>query len=235
MFYTWIPCKGNGWPLQFFQQGKPQQKTNKKPNPSKGKFIEGARVVILYTKGLSEQYRHTLAKYGVRVFFKGTSTIKSLLIHPKDPILGAQKTDIIYHWKCPASYCTAEYIGETHSSLKEINSDYRYQTISAIRNYNISTKHPKKELKDFTIKDRKSNTLHHQSKEALNICIKDPSLNRNTSKIRIPSVFNQLLKPPRWLEFPNSSIPPPKWATSVLGLSTQKTINTSHLLNLHLQ
>ena len=26
------------------------------------KFIEGARVVIPYIKGLSEQYRHTLAK-----------------------------------------------------------------------------------------------------------------------------------------------------------------------------
>ena len=61
-------------------------------------FIEGATVVIPYIKGLSEQYRHTLAKYRVRVFFKGTSTIKSLLMHPKDPIPDAQKTDIIYHW-----------------------------------------------------------------------------------------------------------------------------------------
>ena len=92
----------NHYPAQFFQQGKPQQKTNKKPNPSTGKFIEGARVVILYIKGLSEQYRHTLAKYKVRVSFKGTSTIKSLLMHPKDPIQDALKTDIIYHWKCQA-------------------------------------------------------------------------------------------------------------------------------------
>ena len=67
----------------FFQQGKPQQKTNKKPNPATGKFIEGARVVIPYIKGLSEQYRHTLAKYSVRVFYKGTSTIRSLLMHQK--------------------------------------------------------------------------------------------------------------------------------------------------------
>ena len=39
---------------QNFQQGKPQQKANKKPNPSTVKFIEGARVVIPYIKGLSE-------------------------------------------------------------------------------------------------------------------------------------------------------------------------------------
>ena len=60
----------NHYPTQFFQHGKPQQKTNKKPNPSTVKFREGAQAVIPYIKGLSEQYRHTLAKYRVKVFFK---------------------------------------------------------------------------------------------------------------------------------------------------------------------
>ena len=147
-------------PNTVHQQGKPQQKTNKNPNPSTGKFIEGARVVIPYIKGLSEQYRHILAKYRVRVFFKGTSTIKSLLMHPKDPIPDAQKTDIIYHWKCPANNCTAEYKGVTNRSLKERVSECRNQPISAIRNHHISTKHTKAECKNFTIIDRESNTLH---------------------------------------------------------------------------
>ena len=225
----------NHYPTQFFQQSKPQQKTNKKPNPSTVKFIEGARVVIPYIKGLSKQYRYTLAKYGVRVFFKGTSTIKSLLMHQKDPIPNAQKTDIIYHWKCLAHNCTGEYIGKTNKFLKERVSDHRNQTTSAIRNYHISTKHPKAELKDFTIIDRESNTLQHSAKKALHIHIKDPSLNRNIGKVRIPSVFNKLLKAPRQLELPHSSIPHPRGAPSLLGLSTQKTINTSHLLDLHLQ
>ena len=127
---------------------------------------------------------------------------------PKDPIPDAQKTDIIYHWKCSANNCTVEYIGETNRFLKERVSDHRKQTISAIRNHHISTQHPKAELKDCTIIDRESNTLHHQAKEALHICIKDPSLNRNIGKVRIPSIFNKLLKPPRQLEFPHSSIPP---------------------------
>ena len=81
---------------------------NRRPNPSKGKFIEGAKIVIPYIKGLCEQYRHTLAIYKVGVFFKGSSTIKSLLMHPKDPIPDAQKTDINFYWKCQAHYCTAE-------------------------------------------------------------------------------------------------------------------------------
>ena len=55
---------------------------------------------VALTKGLSEQYRYTLATHRVRVFFKGTSTIKSLLMHLKDPIPDAQKTDIIYLMMC---------------------------------------------------------------------------------------------------------------------------------------
>ena len=64
--------------------------------------------------------------------------------------------------------------------------------------------------KDFTLIDRDSNTLHHQAKETLHICIKDPSLNRNIAKVRIPSVFNKLLKPPRQLKLPHSSMPHPR-------------------------
>ena len=186
------------------------RESQQKPHPSTVQFIERARVVIPYIKGLSEHYRHTLAKYKVRVFFKGTSTIKSLLMHPKDPIRDTKKTDIIYHCKFPASNCTAEYIGETSRSLKERVSDHRNQTTSATRNHQISTKHPKAKLKDFTIIHRESNTLHHQAKEALLICIKDPSLNRNIGKVRIPSIFYKLFKASRQLEPPHSSIPYPR-------------------------
>ena len=152
-------------------------------------------------------------------------------MHTKDPIPDVQKSDTIYHRKCPDN-CTAEYIGETNRSLKERVSDHRNQTNSAITNHHISTKHPKAELKDFTIVDRDSKTIHHWAKDALHNHIKDLSLNRNIGKVRIPSVFNKL---PTKLEYPHSSILPLKGAPSSLGLSTQKTINTSHLLDLHLQ
>ena len=60
----------NHYPAQFFQQGKPLQKTNGKPNPSTGKFIEGATVVIPYIKGLSEQSRCTLPNTMLEVSLK---------------------------------------------------------------------------------------------------------------------------------------------------------------------
>ena len=90
----------------------------------------------------------------------------------KDQVKNAQKPGIIHHWKCPAHNCTAEYIGETNRSLKERVSADRNQTSNAIRNHHISTKHQKAELKDFTIIERDSNTLHSQAKGALHIHIK---------------------------------------------------------------
>ena len=68
---------------------------NRQPTKAKAIFREEARVTIPYIKGLSEQYRHNLAKYRATVFFKGSSTITSVLMHPKDPIPDAQKTYII--------------------------------------------------------------------------------------------------------------------------------------------
>ena len=105
--------KDNHVPAQFFQQGKPQQKANRKPNQSTEKFREGTRVVIPHKKGPSEEHRCTLVRYKDTVCFKGTSIMKLLLMHPKDPISHAQKSDIIYHWKSLAHNCTAEYIDET--------------------------------------------------------------------------------------------------------------------------
>ena len=157
-------------------------------------------------------------------------------MHPKDLIPDAQKTDIIYHWKCPANNCTGEYIGETNRSLKR-KSFRPIETIPPVQSETITSPQntQRQNLKDFTLIDRDSNTLHHQAKEALHIHIKGPLLNRNIGKVRIPSVFNKLLKSPRQLELPHSSISQPWGAPSLLGLSTLKTINTSHLLDLHLQ
>ena len=133
-------------------------------------------------------------------------------MHPKDPIPDVQKTDIIYHWKCPADKCTAEYIGETNRSLKERVSDHRNQTTSASRNHHISTKHPKAELKDFTIIDRE-NTLHRQAKKSTSHSYQGSITQQKHWRSQNPFSINKLLKPSRQLELPHSSIPPSKGGT----------------------
>ena len=76
-------------------------------------------------------------------------------------------------------------------------------------------------LKRFLNNRQRQQHLYCQENVALHIHIKDPSLNRNIGKVRIPSVFNKLLKPPRQLELPHSSIPPPTQGLHLLYLVFQ--------------
>ena len=122
------------------------------------------------------------------------------------------------------------HIGETNRPLKGRDSDHRNQVTSATRFY---TKYTKAEFKDFTIIDRDSNTLHCQGKWTLQICTKDPLLNRNIGKVRIPSAFNKLLNPCTQLGNPHSFIPPPKGALFHLVFQNKRQL-TPHLHNLHL-
>ena len=82
-------------------------------------------------------------------------------MHPKDLILAAQKTDIIFYWKCPTT--TAQLntqVKPTGPSKKEFQAIEIKPPVPSL-NHHISTNHPKAELKDFTIIDRDTNTLHH--------------------------------------------------------------------------
>ena len=146
----------------------------------------------------------------------------ALLMQPKDPIQYAQKTDIIYHWKCPAHTAQLIHMNPNRPPKKEF-SDHRNQTTWAIRNHHISTKHPKAELKDFTIIDQRQ---QHPM----------PSSKRSTSHSNQRSITQQkILAKSESLQYStnfsnlqtsrNSNIvlsPHPRGAPYLLSLSTLK-------------
>ena len=101
----------------------------------------------------------------------------------------AQKTDTIYHWKCPAHNCTAEYIGKTNRSLKE------FQTVE------IKPPVPS-ETATFPHNTQKQNLRFHNNSQ-------------------------RQQHPTPWCKRSTSH--------SYQRTITQQTINTSYLLNLHLQ
>ena len=110
--------------------------------------------------------------------------------------------------------------------------DHRNQTTSAIRNHHISTKHPKEELKDFTIIDRESNTLHHQAKEALYIHMQcynkcnseiwtdmDRFLRRESIGLRKHNISKNFI-----LECPSKLLPNP----GILSINDLRILDVSH-------
>ena len=62
---------------------------------------------VPYVKGLSEAFRRCVSKFGFRVAFKNTNTIKSQIVHPKDKSERGSKCGVVYRINCTG--CTAEY------------------------------------------------------------------------------------------------------------------------------
>ena len=56
---------------------------------------------------------------GKQVHYKGTNTLRTLLGNPKDKDPKANKTGIIYHYKCPPINCPEVYKGESGRDLGE--------------------------------------------------------------------------------------------------------------------
>ena len=70
-------------------------------------------IVVPYIHGLGERFIRTCNNRRIQVHFKGTNTMKTLLMAPKDRDDKLQKSGVIYKFKCPHINCPEEYIGES--------------------------------------------------------------------------------------------------------------------------
>ena len=57
---------------------------NNEPTTTPGNKSTVGQVVIPYTKGVIESMKHICGKYGIQVHFKDNTTIKQVLMRPKD-------------------------------------------------------------------------------------------------------------------------------------------------------
>ena len=67
-------------------------------------------IVIPHTKGLVESIKKICSRYGIQNHFKGNSTIKNLLVTPKDKDPMANKSGAIYWFQCWGLTCDDEYV-----------------------------------------------------------------------------------------------------------------------------
>ena len=84
-------------------------------------------VVIPYTKGISESCKKICGKYGIQTCFRGNTTIKQLLMKPKDRDPKDQKSGMLYSYQCGDITCGKEYIVETSRTLGERHKEHLKQ------------------------------------------------------------------------------------------------------------
>ena len=80
------------------QTPAPKKNNKRNTNPNNNKD-QKPHITVPYHWGLSESFKRTCKKYGIEVHLKGGSTIKNLLMTPKDkdPIL--KRSAVIYRFK----------------------------------------------------------------------------------------------------------------------------------------
>ena len=76
-------------------------------------------IVIPYTQGLCESIKKICGRYDIQTHFKGGSTIKNLLVSPKDKDPMVNQSGAIYWYQCGDLGCDDEYIGGTSRTFGE--------------------------------------------------------------------------------------------------------------------
>ena len=74
-------------------------------------------MVIPYTQGLCKSIKKICGRYGIQTHFKDNTSIKNLLISPKDKDPMVNKSGAIYWFQCGDLSCDDAYIGEPPGPL----------------------------------------------------------------------------------------------------------------------
>ena len=93
------------------------------PSPSPDSYA-----VIPYVQNVSEAIRRVLAPLNIRTCFKPHRTLRSLLVHVKDPIPPEGRKGVVYQISC--SDCPATYVGQTGRTLEHRIKEHKYALTS---------------------------------------------------------------------------------------------------------
>ena len=201
----------NQWQHKFTNPIQPTTTTNNNNPPDNNK--NNITTVVPYMPNTGEKFRKLCKKKGIKVHFKGTNTLRRALGNPKDKDPKYNQTGIIYHYQCPQINCPNAYIEESGRSLGERVKEH-FKAPSPIHLHSTTTGHPM-EPEQFNIVHKEVNSHSRTIKEAMYICMQDPTLNRNLGKYQLPNIWDHLLlvlptlqcKPSSLPTTPNSLIP----------------------------
>ena len=123
--------------------------------------------------------------------FKGVSTIKDLLVHPKDKDTILQKGGVIYRYECARMVYEEEYIGELGRTFAERFREHMWVP-SSIHDHHSTTGHDLS-VENFSIVGREDQSIARSIKETILIRVNDPSLNQNIGKYQLPHIWDEVL------------------------------------------
>ena len=153
--------------------------------------MQRSYMVVPYYAGLSENIQNIGRNYGVQVHCKGGTTIKNLLMTPKDKDPMLKQSGVIYKYHCDRVDCDEEYIGESSRTFGERFKEHLKPPSPIYDHSNISGHSVT--INNFKIVGREDLNQIRTIKKVIYIRVNDPSLNRNVGKYHLPHVWDEVL------------------------------------------
>ena len=188
-----MKCKYPRWALNRvkIKMNCTAHKNKNKARPTQQNITPRPHITVPYYRGLSESIKQRCRNYGVQVYFRGGTTIKNLLMAPKDLDPMMKKSGAIYSYKCGRVECNEKYIGESSRTFEERFKEHQKTPSPIFDHFNI-TGHSIS-VEHFNIVVREDQNLKRAIKEALYIRVNNPSLNRNVGKCHLPHIWDEVL------------------------------------------
>ena len=191
-------CGYPEWALKEGEHQGEKKKTRDKGEDQERKKPKGY-VVLPYIKGVSERLRRTFQKQNINLYHKAGTTLRQMLVHPKDKLKPSEQCGAVYQLECQV--CQEKYIGESGRSLLERIEEHQKSidnrdSKSALSQHQETTGHivSNTPLIDNTqILEKEARDPHRKVLEAINIRLRGALLNRNDGA-DLPDLYLPLLR-----------------------------------------
>ncbi len=136
-----------------------------------------------YVRGITEPIRRLIKKTGHTAHTKPHTTIRKLLVAPKEWDKLEDKCLVVYNLSCQD--CDAYYVGETEQPHKHCIKEH--STDSSLVGHHMDFHQHKLDTDIIKMLDRERRWFQRGVQEALQICSSSPSLNRYRGRHHLPS------------------------------------------------
>ena len=236
-----IHCKYPKWALDRVEKrlNKPTSEVSNVANnqgtagalSTTNEVITKGHIVIPCTQGLCKSIEKICSRYGKQTQFKSNSTIKNLLVPPKNKDPMENKSGTNYCFQCRDLTCDEECIKQTSRTFGErFKEDLKEP--SPINNLSNNTGHSTTQ-DNFQIIGREGHGIARTIKESIYIRVNNSTLNRNIGKFNLHNACNRVLLNTTGLQkgmhkilgmFNTPNLTPPCNFHSLYGACSEKTL-----------
>ena len=193
-------CKYPKWALDKVERrlSRPSREASDRANkqgttgaqPATNEVKTKGHIVIPYTNSLCESIKKIYGRCDIQTYFKGSNTIRNLLVSPKDKDPMVSKSGAIYWFQHGDLPCDDKYIVEPPGPL--VKDQRAPEGPSPIHQHSNHTGYPTSH-NNFQIIGREGHSLARNIKESIFIKVNYPILNRNIGKFNLPHIWDRAL------------------------------------------